>query len=70
MTRSVEMWACSASRACAGPATRGKRILAPIDQTTVTHLDTGEVLSHHTIDPTRSYWPNTQKEPGRWPSSS
>jgi transposase InsO family protein len=30
---------------------------------------TGEHLSSHTIDPHRSYWRNTQKNPGRWPGS-
>jgi len=50
---------------------RGKRILALIDETTVTviHLDTGEILSTHDINPTRSYWRNQQQEPGRWPGS-
>lgn len=52
-----------------GATHRGKRILALADDTTVTvvHLDTGEVLSEHHIDPDRGYWRNTQKEPGRWP---
>lgn len=51
---------------------RGTRVLALIDDTTVTTiaLDTGEILATHTINPNRNYWPNTQKEPGRWPSSS
>ncbi|HWI30326.1 MAG TPA: hypothetical protein VNT50_02450 [Microbacterium sp.] len=50
---------------------RGKRILALIDESTVTvvHLDTGEILSTHIIDPHRSYWRNQQQEPGRWPGS-
>ncbi|MDI2099594.1 integrase core domain-containing protein [Klugiella sp. YN-L-19] len=54
-----------------GAAHRGKRVLALIDETsaTVIHLDTGEILSTHTIDPTRSYWRNQQQEPGRWPGS-
>jgi len=47
----------------------GKRILAITDETTVTvvHLDTGEVLSEHTIDPARGYWRNILKPAGRWP---
>ena len=51
---------------------RGKRVIALIDQTTVTvvHLDTGEILATNTINPDRSYWRNNQKEPGRWPGSS
>ncbi|MCR2809502.1 MULTISPECIES: IS481 family transposase [unclassified Microbacterium] len=50
---------------------RGKRILALIDETTVTviHLDTGEILSTHHINPARSYWRDQQQEPGRWPGS-
>lgn len=54
-----------------GAAHRGKRVLALIDENTVTitHLDTGEILSEHHIDPTRGYWRNTQREPGRWPGS-
>jgi len=47
----------------------GKRILAITYETTVTvtHLDTGEILSEHHIDPTRSYWRNQLQPPGRWP---
>ncbi|WP_203567179.1 hypothetical protein [Aestuariimicrobium ganziense] len=39
------------------------------DDTTVTVLatTTGEVLSEHDIDPTRAYWRNKNKSPGRWP---
>lgn len=50
---------------------RGTRILALIDETTVTvtALDTGEILSEHHIDPDRSYWRNQKQEPGRWPGS-
>ncbi|MEN2742204.1 IS481 family transposase [Microbacterium sp. X-17] len=50
---------------------RGTRVLALADDATITviALHTGEVLSTHTIDPTRSYWRNQQKEPGRWPGS-
>ena len=45
-----------------GAHNRGKRVLALIDETTVTviRLDTGEILSTHDIDHTRSYWRNTQ----------
>ncbi|QAY73331.1 hypothetical protein ET445_08220 [Agromyces protaetiae] len=48
---------------------RGKRVLALIDETTVTviHIDTGEILSEHTIDPDHSYWRNQLTTPGRWP---
>jgi transposase InsO family protein len=47
----------------------GKRILAITDETTATviHLDTGEILSEHHIDPTRGYWRNQLQPPGRWP---
>ncbi|WP_345751912.1 IS481 family transposase [Microbacterium rhizophilus] len=54
-----------------GTAHRGKRVLALIDETTVTitHLDTGEILATNLIDPTHGYWRNQQREPGRWPGS-
>jgi transposase InsO family protein len=49
-----------------------KRVLAFADDhhVTVTDLTTGEVLSRHLIEPTKSYWRNENNEPGRWPSSS
>ena len=49
----------------------GKPVIALADNTTVTviHLDTGELLSTNTIDPTKTYWRNTQKAPGRWPEA-
>ena len=45
------------------------RVLAIADDTTVTviELDTGEILSTHNIEPTKTYWRNTQRAPGRWP---
>ena len=50
---------------------RGTKILAIADQTTVTVLDltTGEILSHHDINPAKTYWRNTQRAPGRWPGA-
>jgi transposase InsO family protein len=49
-----------------------RRILAIADNTTVTvtELETGEILSTHNIEPTKSYWRNQQKSPGRWPEPS
>jgi transposase InsO family protein len=49
-----------------------KRVLAFADdhQITVADLTTGEVLSVHLIEPTKTYWRNQNKEPGRWPSST
>jgi transposase InsO family protein len=54
-----------------GYAHRGTRVLAIADDTTVTviHLETGEILSTHDIEPTKSYWRNTQRAPGRWPGA-
>jgi transposase InsO family protein len=54
-----------------GATHAGKHVLALADNTTVTviHLDTGELLSTNTIDPTNTYWRNTQKAPGRWPEA-
>ena len=51
---------------------RGKRIIALIDETTVTivHLDTGEIIATNTINPDRGYWRNTQNTPGRGPGVS
>lgn len=34
---------------------------------TVIQLDTGEVLSTHLIEPTKTYWRDQQESPGRWP---
>lgn len=47
----------------------GKRVLALTDETTVTviHLETGEILSEHQINPTRGYWRDHLKPAGRWP---
>ena len=52
-----------------GSAHRGREVLALIDTASVTviELRTGEVLSAHDIDPARAYWPNKQRNPGRWP---
>jgi hypothetical protein len=46
-------------------------VLAIVDEVevTVVALDTGEILSAHTIDPDRRYWRNTRRDPGRWPRS-
>jgi hypothetical protein len=50
---------------------RGAPALILLDATTatITHRGTGEILSQHTIDATRSYWRNQNQEPGRWPGS-
>jgi transposase InsO family protein len=55
-----------------GIANARKRVLALADdhQVLVTDLTTGEVLSRHLIESTKSYWRNQNKEPGRWPGSS
>jgi transposase InsO family protein len=54
-----------------GTAHARKRVLALADdhQITVIELDTGEVLSTHQIDPTKTYWRNQQRAPGRWPNT-
>jgi transposase InsO family protein len=54
-----------------GYAHARKRVLAIADQTTitVTDLESGEILSTHHIDPTKTYWRNTQRAPGRWPGA-
>jgi transposase len=56
----------------AGPVSiAGQPAIVLIDTTTATvvHRTTGEVLSEHHIDPTRAYWRNKNREPGRWPGS-
>ena len=55
-----------------GYAHQNRRILAIADNTTVTviELETGEILSAHHIEPTKTYWRNQHKDPGRWPGSS
>jgi transposase InsO family protein len=52
-----------------GAARAGTPALVLIHPDTVEVIDpaTGEHLSSHTIDPTRGYWRNTQRNPGRWP---
>ena len=54
-----------------GAQHRGKRCILIADKHTVTviHIDTGEVLATNTINPTRTYWRNNEREPGRWPGS-
>ncbi len=52
-----------------GYAHARKRVLAIADETTVTviELETAEILSTHLIEPTKTYWRNQQRAPGRWP---
>jgi transposase InsO family protein len=54
-----------------GRAHARKRVLAFADDhhVTVADLTTGEVLSLHLIEPTKTYWRNQNKEPGRRPDS-
>jgi len=56
-----------------GRTHKQKRVLALADDTqiTVIELDTGQVLSTHQIDPTRTYWRNNNKSPatGRAPKT-
>lgn len=48
-----------------------KRVVMLADETTVTvtHLETGEVLSQHVIKPEKHYWPDALKPGGRWPTN-
>jgi transposase InsO family protein len=52
-----------------GVAHARRRVLAIVDEheVTVVALDTGEILSSHRIEPTRAYWRNRRRDPGRWP---
>lgn len=53
-----------------GATHRSKKVLILATETTITVIETttGEILSEHTIEPTKTYWRNQQKKPGRWPS--
>ena len=44
-------------------------ILVTEHDVTMAHQSTGEVIGTYTIDPTKNYWRNNKKEPGRWPGS-
>ena len=48
-----------------------KPVVILIDEHTCTVVEraTGEILATNTIDPTRIYWRNNEREPGRWPGS-
>jgi hypothetical protein len=54
-----------------GATNARRRVLAIVDEreVTVVALDTGEILSAHTIEPDTGYWRNTRRDPGRWPGS-
>jgi transposase InsO family protein len=54
-----------------GAAHAGTPALVLVHPDTVEVIDpaTGEHLSSHAIDPQRSYWRNTERNPGRWPGS-
>ena len=51
-------------------ARRDVLILIDKHEATVTDKTTGEILGAYDINPTRNYWPNKTKKPGRWPSFS
>lgn len=49
-----------------GAAWARRRVLAIVDEqeVMVVALDTGEILSTHRIEPGKSYWRNTRRDPG------
>lgn len=51
---------------------RRKKVVMLIDteEVTVMDVETSEVLSRHSIDPGKFYWPDKQKSPGRWPGET
>jgi transposase InsO family protein len=53
-----------------GVAHAGKPVVLIITEHTVTvvHRGPGQTLATNTIDPDRTYWRNTDKQPGRWPN--
>jgi hypothetical protein len=44
-------------------------VLVTDTQVTVIDRATRQTLATTTIDPTRNYWRNNEREPGRWPGS-
>jgi len=59
----------------AGPVTiawhlRQEGLRAPSTSTIRRMLHDADLIATNQIEPTRTYWRNTQKEPGRWPDSS
>lgn len=45
-------------------------MLIDTEEVTVMDVETSEVLSRHSIDPGKFYWPDKQKSPGRWPGET
>jgi hypothetical protein len=45
-------------------------ILVATQTVTVISKTSHQLIASHTIDPDRNYWPNQQKNPGRWPGQS
>ena len=54
-----------------GTAHNGKAVVILVTDTQITVIDrtTRQTLATNTIDPTRTYWRNNEREPGRWPGS-
>lgn len=52
-----------------GARHKHQRVTILVDHTTATVIqhDTGEILSRHHIDPSKDYWRNQDRSPGRWP---
>jgi len=48
------------------PLQRPERLIDN-DTGTVIDKETGEILGKHHIDPTKNYWRNQLRSPGRWP---
>ncbi|MFJ2553404.1 hypothetical protein [Microbacterium sp. NPDC087591] len=55
-----------------GATHRGTPVILLADDHTVTviRLNTGGIITTNTINPSKTYWRNNEKEPGRWPDSS
>jgi len=52
-----------------GASHKQEHVIILVDATNATVINqaTGEILSHHTINPDNDYWRNQDKNPGRWP---
>lgn len=46
------------------------KVLTDHDTATVIAEQTGEILSKHHIDPSKNYWRNQLRSPGRWPGTT
>jgi len=44
-------------------------MLVTATDTTVIHLETGEIVANHLVDDAKAHWRNQQNAPGGWPGA-